>query len=113
MAKLDRMMGAMVLKDDLKIAKLEVVKQMRSEFIAQIEPLRAQVEATATNVPRAREGTKALNARLVEMENAARQQVNRVEALAVELKQLKLSKPKATTTTDDSFRKLIVTGFHT
>ena len=57
----------MSLKEDVKIAQLEVVKQMRSELIAQIEPLRAQVEATATNASRAREETKALNDRLVEM----------------------------------------------
>ena len=40
LAKLDRMMRAMALTEDVLIAEFEVVKQMRSELTAQIEPLR-------------------------------------------------------------------------
>ena len=44
-AKFDRMMGAMVLKDDVHLAQMEVVKQMRSELHVQIEPLREKLES--------------------------------------------------------------------
>ena len=44
MAKLDRMMGAMALKEDVHVAQLEVVTQMRYELAAHIEPLRSKLK---------------------------------------------------------------------
>ena len=49
MAKLDRMMGAMALKEDVPLAQMEVVKQMRSELHSQIEPFRDTFESISTN----------------------------------------------------------------
>ena len=68
MTKLDRMMNAMALKEDVQVAQMEVVKQLRSEFSSQFEPLRTQVEATTAAVSRARDETKSLNDRLVKVE---------------------------------------------
>ena len=64
MAKLDSMMGAMALKEDVQVAQLEVVKQLRAEFRTEFEPLRAQAEQTESKVNQALDETKALNNRL-------------------------------------------------
>ena len=61
MAKLDRMMGAMALKEDVHLAQMEVVKQMRSELTAQIEPLREKLETTSATALLARDETRNLN----------------------------------------------------
>ena len=50
MAKLNRKMSAMALKEDVQEAQMEVIKQMRSELTAQIEPTRSRVESAAANV---------------------------------------------------------------
>ena len=64
MAKLDRMMGAMALKENVQVAQMEVIKQMRSELAAQIEPIRLQVQSASANAMQARDVTKALHERL-------------------------------------------------
>ena len=61
MAKLDRMMGAMALKDDVHLAQMEVVKQMRSKLTAQINPLREKLETTSATALLARDETRSLN----------------------------------------------------
>ena len=91
MAKLDRMMGSMALKEDVQIAQMEVIKQMRSELSSQIEPLRAQVVTTADNVRQAREDTKSLNARLVTVETKDTVSEQRMICLEAELQKLQIS----------------------
>ena len=60
---------------------------MKSELIAQIEPLRVQVEATAKkNAFHAKEETQTVNGRLVKIENEAKQKTARGEALFAEMK---------------------------
>ena len=73
MAKLNRMMGAMALKENVQIAQMEVIKQMRSEISSQIEPLRAQVATTIESASQALEKTTSLNARLTPVENTVTQ----------------------------------------
>ena len=53
----------MVLKDDVHLAQMEVVKQMRSELHVQIEPLREKLESTSANALIARDETRNLNER--------------------------------------------------
>ena len=49
------MMGAMALEEDVHLAQMEVVNQMRSELTAQIEPLREKLETTSPIALLARE----------------------------------------------------------
>ena len=67
MANLDRMMGAMALKENVQIAQMEDVKQMRFELVAQIEFIRTQIEVTSANAFHTREETKSLNERITLM----------------------------------------------
>ena len=62
-SKLDRMMGVMALKEHVQVAQMEVIKQMRSELTAQIEPIRLQIDSASANAMQAREETKSLHER--------------------------------------------------
>ena len=66
-AKLDLMMGAMAFKEDVHLAQMEVVKQLRSELTAQIEPFRENNETTSATALLARENTQTLNVRLTKL----------------------------------------------
>ncbi len=91
MAKLDSMMGAMALKEDVQVAQLEVVKQLRAEFRTEFEPLRAQAEQTESKVNQALDETKALNNRLAVVENA----IPKMEAIEKAIPSLDLERPRA------------------
>ena len=43
MTKLDMMMKTMALKEDVNVAQLETVKQLRQEFRSELDPLRKQL----------------------------------------------------------------------
>ena len=62
-AKLDRMMGAMALKEDVYLAQMERVKQMRSELTAKIEPFREKLEMTSATALLVRVEIQTLNER--------------------------------------------------
>ena len=91
MTKLDRMMNAMALKEDVQVAQMEVVKQLRSEFSSQFEPLRTQVELTTAAVSCARDETKSLNDRLVKVETKDTVFEQRMICLEAEFQKLQIS----------------------
>ena len=123
MAKLDRMMGAMALKEDVQIAQMEVIKQMRSELSSQIEPLRAQVVTTADNVRQAREETKSLNSRLAPVERTVAElssgqttlsdRVSQIEAKmsVLNIQGLERMNLKLMNSNDPAFRQIAILGF--
>ncbi len=78
MAKLERMAGAMALKEDVQVAQLEVVKQLRTEFKSELEPLRAQVEQAELHANQARNETKTLHEQLTKQEQGSVMEFDRV-----------------------------------
>ena len=125
MAKLDRMMGAMALKEDVHLAQMEVVKQMRSELHSQIEPLREKLESTSTTALLAREETRNLNERFTPvatsvselLQNQARlfERVGNLESQSsvVNISQLEKMQIKMCNANDQAYQQIAITGFKT
>ena len=90
MAKLERMAGAMALKEDVQVAQLEVVKQLRTEFKSELEPLRAQVGQAELHANQARNETKTLHERLTKQEQGNVMEFDRVGRLETEMQALKV-----------------------
>ena len=65
MAKLVRMTESMALKDDVKVAQLETVKQLRTEFQCELAPLATKLEIVDVNTKKALDETKALRVKCV------------------------------------------------
>ena len=88
MAKLDKMSESMVLKDDLRAVQLETVQQMRSEFQSEMAPVRVQLGQVEANTKKALDETKALNERLVAVEQAKIQDERKFAEMNAAIKRL-------------------------
>ena len=70
MAKLDRIAENMAFKEDVQVAQLETVKQLREEFQSELAPVRVQMGDVETNTRKALDETRMLHERLVAVEQA-------------------------------------------
>ena len=109
MAKLDRMMGAMALKEDVQVAQLEVVKQLRTEFRSEVDPLRAQAAQTEANVNKALDETKTLNNRLLVVEQTGSSAV--VDARLKKLESQVAAMQRQNNRNDPAHKRLAFIGF--